>query len=170
MANRVAVARGRPMAKHWHLLSASGQTSVGTTQASLASFVPAVGLAAQTLLRSRGELLLVGTPDATTDSDVIGLGLLVAQIAAINAGGTSLPGPINDPGVAWLWYALIALDSGANTAKTATSLTSNHRIEVDSKAMRKKPDGMGVVLVGEATSGDYAAVTVTGAIRLLFGE
>jgi len=113
--------------------------------------------------------VVVATPDAVGDSDILGLGMIAAQNSAISVGGVSVPGPINDPGAAWLWYAVVALSAAGLTGVSATNLAAVVRVPIDSKAMRKLPDDVGIALVAETLSGDFQTVAVTAAVRILLG-
>ena len=80
------------------------------------------------------------------------------------------PGPINDPEADWLWHTFLGFDADPLTAASASALGVIERIEIDSKAMRKIQTDHVVVLIGESNTGDFAAVNVTGGLRLLFGS
>jgi len=142
-----------------------------TTQSVIASITLAeASLLDATVLRTRGELIVVAIPDAATDSDVLGLGLIVVSAAALSVGGTSVPGPIADvSNDGWLWHRFVGLDAAGDTAVDASSNASVVRVEIDAKAMRRMPQDWALVLMGELTSGDFAQVTVTGGVRTLLG-
>ncbi len=166
------MARGRArMRKNWQDVVASGQTVATTTQAVIAS----IGLietaqADQTLLRSRGELIADAAPNATSDSDVLGVGLIVVHSNAVTAGGVSLPGPISDAGADWLWHNFVCLGAGGTTSGADPSNVLSKRIvPIDSKAMRRFPADHEVALMIQLSSGDFASVLVTAGMRLLFG-
>ena len=116
--------RRKGLSKHWHRMVDADQNSLTATQSLIVSFLPQEGNITETLLRTRGEVLIVGSPNATTDSDVVGLGLIMAHQNAINAGGASLPGLINDGGADWIWYGLFPIDSVGLTVISATTLGS----------------------------------------------
>ncbi len=160
---------GSRMPKTWSSFTNAGQVAISTTQSVVSIQTPAT-VHTRTLLRSRGEILLVGTPDAATDSDVVGLGLIIVNENAGGVGGVSVPGPINDPEGAWLWHQFVPLDAVGQTAATADSAGAIVRVPVDSKAMRKIGVDEAICLVAELSSGDFASVTLTHGIRLLFGD
>ena len=72
---RFARPRAKGLIKHWHTVTAPAQTGVGTTQIIIASFLPLEGDRPETVLRARGEVVAVATPNAASDADVLGLGL-----------------------------------------------------------------------------------------------
>jgi len=138
------------------------QSLIGTVQISGAD---------ETLLRVRGAILCNFVPDAATDTDIIALGMILANIAAINVGGASLPGPIADASANWLWHEFVPIDAnGATAAGGAAGTLQQFRVVVDSKAMRKVPAGYGIAVMAELATGDFASVNVTGGVRMLFGH
>ena len=169
----MARARGRStqLRKSWSNMTPATAVAIGATQAVIGSVsIAESSLVAPTLLRSRGNLLVNAVPDAATDSDTIGLGLIVVHTNALAAGGASLPGPIADQGADWLWHMYVPLDAAGATAEAAVNNWNLMRIEVDSKAMRRVPEDHAVVCMGEVDAGLFASVSVTGGIRFLFGQ
>jgi len=167
----MARGRGTRLSKTWIGETASGITSVTATQVMLIfTGISEATLGSTTLLRSRGNVLCVATPDAAGDSDVLGLGLIVVHSNARVAGGVSLPGPINDDGADWLWHQYVPLHSGGITSTTGDNIGSNVRIEIDSKAMRRVPTDHDIVLMAEVADGDFATVAVNAGVRFLFGQ
>ncbi len=165
--------RGARLRKTW-LGFTIDNVSLTTTQASMGSVALGTAILADaTVLRVRGEIMIIGTPDAATDSDVVGLGLVVVRSEAATAGGTSLPGPIGQVSSdSWLWHQFVPLDAmGATTEALArTGGTAFHRVTVDSKAMRKLPQGSDLILVGETLTGEFVSVLALGGIRVLLGS
>ena len=169
----MARARGRStqLRKSWSNMTPANSVAIGATQAVIGSVsIAESSLVAPTLLRSRGNLIVNAIPDAATDADTIGLGLIVVHSNALAAGGASVPGPIKDQGADWLWYRYVALDAAGATAEAATNNWNVQLVEVDSKAMRRVPEDHAVILVGEVDQGLFASVSVTGGIRFLFGQ
>ncbi len=163
--------RGVTQSKSWATMAAANSVALTQTQAVIGSVsVVEFGLIAPTLLRSRGSLLVVGTPNAGGDADTIGLGLIVVHTNALAVGGTSVPGPLNDVGADWLWHRFVALDAIGATSEVPTSVATWERVEVDGKAMRRVPTDHAVALVGEVQEGLFVSVAVTGSIRFLFGS
>ena len=141
-------------------------TALSTTQAILTSFSLSTDFE-ETLLRLRGELLAVAVPNAAADEVVLGLGLIVVQQAAAAAGGTSVPGPLNDQNANWQWHMTVPLFDSISSSGSVASIGLNARIHVDSKAMRKIAADQEIVLVGELNSSSMASVEVIGGIRVL---
>jgi len=164
--------RGSRLRKTWHAMQATpfDNVSVSTTQVAVGAFSWAETIEA-TILRTRGEFLIVSTPDAATDSDQIALGLCVVRDAAVTVGGTSLPSPIADAqDDIWLWHSVYALDAMGATAEDPQSSTAYVRFTIDSKAMRKFPKGSAYVLLAEGNTGEFASVFVSGFLRFLVGS
>ena len=149
--------------KEWVGIAFS-ETNLTMTQSLLISFLEPGS--PSTILRVRGNLLIKGTPDAITDDDVVGLGMIVVSEASASVGGTSLPGPINDSDSPWLWHQYVPLAAGQN-ALLGQDIGSFARVEVDSKGMRKLGINERLVLVGELSTGLYAAISLTGGVRVL---
>ena len=156
--------------KFWQGSIQSSRIAITATQAQMLSILFAEG-ENETLLRSRGQILITGTPSAASDSDVVGLGLIVVSQNALVAGGASLPGPVSDLGADWLWHSFVPLDAGADASLVDPgAITYIHRVEVDSKAMRRIPPDKAVVLMAQLTTGDFSAVILQAGIRFLFGH
>ena len=171
MANRPVVgSRRRISSKEW-----SGATfdnvNVTATQVLLASVTISLGAGqSNTVLRSRGEIILQAVPDAATDTEIVAIGIGVVTEQARAVGGTSLPGPITELAWdGWLYHRFIALEGNPLTAASADAILLNRIIEIDSKAMRKLPSGSAVVLVAQASIADMV-VTAIGGIRWLLGH
>ena len=142
-------------------------TTMGTTQVIVVSATQLV--AKETLIRSRGKIGVEAIPDAVTDTDVLGLGLIVVQGSAADVGGVSVPGPIEDTEADWLWHQFVPLISGGTSESTDLGNNMDRQVvEVDSKAMRRMNVGEAVILVGQLAFGDFATVVVTGGVRWLF--
>jgi len=165
--------RGNRLKKAWAFSAIADQTGITTTQGELASITLATGAVAEpTILRTRGSILIVATPDAGTDSDMIGLGLVIVPETTRVVGGASLPGPLTNAGADfWFWHNFVGMDAmGATTEATArTGGTSWARIEIDAKAMRRWPTDTAVVLVAEANTGEFASISVQASFRILTG-
>ena len=149
----------------------SGGISVTTTQAEIVSILNVQGDTEVTLLRTRGEILVQGIPDANTDSDILGLGLMLIPETTRAVGGASMPGPIVDASADfWLWHNFVCLAAGGATAVDGDLITLNKRIDLDAKAMRRWPSDMSLVLIAEANEGDFVTLTVQAAFRALTGH
>ena len=170
MARGRTSGRGNRLAKTWSRFGFSG-VAVSGAQSILGSvtFTTGSGLEA-TILRSRGQCLLACTPNAVADVEVIGLGIIVVSESAFAAGAASLPGPIADiSSDSWLYHSLHGFDAVAATAGDGQSITLNERVEIDSKAMRRLPEGNVVVFMAEALVGSMVDVAATGGLAILLG-
>jgi len=164
--------RGARLRKTWADVQVDN-ASIGLTQASLGG-ISVVELEAHeaTILRTRGDFLIVGTPNAGSDVDVIGLGVCVVNEAASSQGGLSIPGPIKDAAADfWLWHRFVPLDAmgAADEATARTGGTSWARVTLDSKAMRRVVEDQAVLLIAESTTGEFGTVGISGGLRFLFG-
>ena len=161
--------RSPKMLKTWNGATI-GQTNVdSTTQAILAGVAFTVG-SRSTILRIRGNLLIKGTPDSSGDNAVVGLGLGIVTSDAAAVGGTSVPSPLGDPDWSgWMWHQYTPMDAGS-AALSGSDIGSMARIEIDSKSMRKISVNESLVLIGVASTLEYAALVVSGGVRVLFGE
>ncbi len=161
---------GRRMFKTWFASGNVDAVIVTGSQGELTSITNTEAERERTLLRQRGEILITATPDAATDSDVIGLGLVMIPETTRAVGGLSLPGPIVDAGADfWLWHRFVPLDSFGATSEATADDTCWAKVEIDGKAMRRWPTDVALVLVAELTSGDFSAVTANGRFRVLTG-
>ena len=142
-----------------------------TTQAALANVTLLEGAGQDaTVLRSRGDLIIQGVPDAASDREIAAFGIGIVQANALAIGGTSLPSPVGDIGWdGWLWHRFVALEGNPLTAADPQAILLNRIIEIDSKAMRRLPQDSAVVLVGELSVGSFAFTVTSGGIRWLLG-
>ena len=144
--------------------------ALSTTQAVILSIALLEGTIRETLLRTRGALLLAAIPDLAADETVVGLGVIVVHANALAIGTTALPGPLNDVGADWLWHQFVTFDALGASGETGDSNSLVAQVEIDSKAMRKVAPDSVVVLMGETATDEMANVTASGGIRLLFGH
>ena len=143
---------------------------VTTTQSLVASVTVAEGVQMQTVMRTRGNLLVTAVPDSAADSGVLALGICVVRETAAAVGGLSLPGPIVDEGADfWLWHRYVGLADPAASAASGDSIGLNVRVEIDSKAMRKVQADSRVVLMAEMGQGEFTTVNLHGGIAFLLG-
>ncbi len=165
--------RSQRLKKSWSASQTINGATVTQAQVELASIILAEGILGEpTLLRTRGEVLLAATPGAIADSDVVGLGLVIVPETTRAIGGVSLPGPIADASADfWLWHRFVGLDAfgAATEAAARTGGTAWARVTIDAKAMRRWPSDSSLVLVAEATQGDFTAITANGQFRALTG-
>ena len=95
-----------------------------------------------TLLRTRGQLVIRSSNQlAVSDGFHGAIGLGISTVSAFDIGVTALPKPITDE--TWEgWYWLKHFQVLAQTATEAdgsNAVSTVMQIEIDSKAMRKKP-------------------------------
>jgi len=114
----------------------TGLTSVSASVAVLLGSGIITGFGEETLIRVRGlfDMFLVSS---TSPGDgffgAIGIGL--APTSAFLAGAASLPQPISELGWdGWLFHHFVSIHEGS--PDEAGSGSSQHRFEIDSKAMR----------------------------------
>jgi len=122
--------------------------SVTSSMASLAGTAVQATEDGQTLIRTRGELLLfLDTAVTALDGFHGAFGIAKATSAAVLAGAASVPTPITEEAWdGWLYHRYISLFSAgpiavataAQEALQVNNVCAALRIEVDSKAMRKQ--------------------------------
>jgi len=123
-----------------------------------------------TLVRIRGSILVAATTGSTGALCIATLGIKLSTAAAV--AGATVENPNADIGSDWIWWTTVGL-SQQNTIATATPGpgpdTLVHRIDIDSKAMRKVPLNKVLVFVGSnvAVAGTMT-YEVVGAARVLF--
>ena len=164
------MARGRAtrMAKTWQGSFMTAPQDVGPTQVNLLQSTASD--LNQTLLRTRGNILVAAIPNAASDVAMLALGLIVVSDSAANAGGVSLPGPILDQEADWLWHQYVPLDALSLSAADPNARVTVHRIEIDAKAMRKIAGDRVVVLMGETSASGFVTVDVFAACRFLLAH
>ncbi len=155
---------GRRTDKAW-LGFRIAETTIGTTQGDMGNLP--LG-SAGTLMRTRGELLIVGRSNAITDDDVVGVGLILLGTDAVAVGGASIASPLDDLDAPWIWHQFVPLISG--TAGTdPNSIGDNFRVSIDSKSMRKFKPNQSLTLIAELATGNYATVALAAGLRFLIG-
>ena len=127
-----------------------------------------------TIVRTRGEFLAYLTAASGVNNGFTGaVGLGIVSTEAFAAGVASVPTPLSDSDWdGWLWHSFFHLMSGAimdGTAAADTNLenTVQVRLPIDSKAMRKLPDGWTVIGVVQATEIGTASMSFFGNSRML---
>jgi len=166
----MARARGNRMAKAWQGSFNTAAIGITTTQVNVLQSVESAGLN-QTLLRSRGEILVQATPNAAADVGVIGLGLIVVHANAATAGGVSLPGPLTDVDADWLWHQFVPVDAIVLTTADANARSIVSRIEIDAKAMRRVAGDNVVVLIAQISAGTgMASSSCLAGVRFLLAH
>jgi len=148
-----------------------GLASVATGTNVVATLIPEASLENvpnSTLIRIRGSVLVAATTGSVGALAVATLGIKLSTAAAV--AGATVEGPNVDIGSDWIWWTAVGL-SQQNTIAVPTpdGLTLMHRVDIDSKAMRKV--GLNQVLVFVAQNTVVAATLtyeVVGAARVLF--
>ena len=165
------VGRGARLRKSWCRLHTLAVTNLTTTQAVIGTCVFPENVGEATLLRTRGSVLITAAPNAVTDVDIVGLGIIVVSATAGALGGTSVPGPLIDQGSdGWLWHYYVPLDAVTLTAGDPQAVTTNARFDFDSKAMRIVRADQHIVFIAELATGDFASVGIQLGIAWLIGE
>ena len=127
-----------------------------------------------TILRLRGEIVVDMVSDAATEAALVGLAIGIASADAVGNGVVaSLPGPLSDVDYPWLWWSSIPLWSEAvdSASSPAGQLSSNTRVMVDSKAMRKVKPNESLFVMTELSqlAGTPTARVTIGTTRVLLG-
>lgn len=139
MANRRFVPQRVRRPTFWEGVNVNHTVTTG------ASIVSAVVTEAQleqapnpTLVRIRGFVLVIMTSSAATPGNCLAvLGIKVVQAAAL--AGTAVAVPFTDIGSDWVWWTTVALNltGGSVAAPNSDGRSIVHRVDIDSKAMRK---------------------------------
>ena len=124
-----------------------------------------------TLVRIRGSILCTMLSAAAVPNAVfLTLGIKLATATAVAASSFELPG--TDIGSDWIWWQkvpLVLITGGSVASPNGDGLTSNVRVDVDSKAMRKVKQNEVLILVAEnQVSESTGTVGVDGGVRVLF--
>ena len=168
MARGHAPSRGRSGALHnkeWTAVCIDGvamDIAIGNVEA----FSLFVADEAETLLRTRGQILAHFDPGAINESATIAVGIGVVSARAVAAGTAFLPRPATEGSYPWLWHGWLLVSSfGVALTDVAASPAMVDRLEVDSKAMRKLKETEVLALVFEVCE----STDITGVVRLRAG-
>ena len=106
---------------------------------------------AETVLRIRGEYLVVPTAGGTYESSDIAsvsVGIGMFSQAAVDVGGVSLPGPLDDVSYPWLWWHQLKVHFQDATPGDQAWGPHTRHVGIDTSAMRKtKPlEALGLVV------------------------
>ena len=128
----------------------------------------------QTILRSRGEILLqMDENTLAADNALIAMALGIMSTDAFAAGGASLPDPSGNADYPWLWWQTINLATNFTLAAGSDQVAgmTTRVVQVDSKAMRRvKPnETLSLVFQYVNVSGNPTIQVDAGLIRVLFG-
>ena len=162
--------RGRTGAKVRYDWQGSFGEITSLAGSAIVGFLLAVADKAETIRRTRGEILILFEGAGLVDEDacVVGWGLMVMPSGAV-AGGVTV-GPITNSNSDWFAYGMVPLKAVGATEEAPLG-TMSARIDIDSKAMRRLRESDEVVLVLE--NGDVTgspAVQAVFGIRILTGE
>ena len=152
--------RGQRRKTAWEIGTQTGTDgsaqSITTSSSTVATGAFTIALDGITLIRTRGELLLIQKSANVAGAGFSGaFGIAVANSAAITAGVASLPTPITEEAWdGWLYHRYFTMASGGVVDGGAAQdelavIGMNLRLEVDSKAMRKLEVDQGVYAVLE---------------------
>ena len=162
MARQVARRAGRPMDTHWVFTSAS---FLAQAAGNAALTVLTAGTRSQTLLRTRGEILMWF--DGTTvagDAVRITYGM---QLVQGGQGTTVVSSPLTDGEAPWIIFGTALLAREESTA--SPGLVARHVI--DNKAMRIIRGDRELQFVVEVTDvGTAQPVNIGLGLRFLFGD
>ncbi len=131
-----------------------GATSVPVgTKVLLATFAAATPGVPLTVRRIRGSVMWANDTNTTTELVDGAIGAAVLEDTAIAVGIGSLPDPVTDVGDdIWMWWQ--SLHARVNVASAIGFVVDPHVYPVDSKGMRKVPDGKSIaVIVGNRGGG-----------------
>ena len=109
-----------------------------------------LAVAANTLVRIRGAVMVQLNPAAVNERAVVELGICVVGAPAFTAGSGSVPTPITESAYPFIWRGQGLISSGQETAVVNEFLLD--RVMVDSKAMRKLKIDEAIILVAEVAA------------------
>ena len=120
-----------------------------------------------TIVRCRGELLVMITAAGAASTANFTSGLIVVTADALAAG--AVPSPLSDIGSDWLWWSNRGLRSLAGgSASDEDGAAGIVRVPIDSKAMRKVGLNQALILVSAMQPETLTiSVHIVGAIRVL---
>ena len=176
MAHRSRGSRGRVVSSRrqtaWTIGPLSGALGAPLEISTVANTLWAFGIEAAieglTLIRTRGFIeLKIKVATAANDGFTGAIGLAIADVRAFDAGAGSLPRPFTDSDdEIWFWHQFFSMHPETTDESVAAAFM---RIEIDSKAMRKFPEGMAMYGIIE-TASEIGAPTMQlfGMTRTLF--
>ena len=124
-----------------------------------------------TIVRIRGMMSLTLTVATAIGDGFVGAsGICLVSDEATAIGATAVPGPISEADWdGWMWHQF--WDVRAVTATIADGVNAHGAskvLEIDSKAMRKLPDGWTLIGVTEVVESGTASVEIQAKTRMLF--
>ena len=136
----------------WQIgVTSAGTQSLTSVVKQLVTFGVAVAVDGTTLIRTRGEWLVLMVDAAASQNSMSGaMGIGVVTADAFAAGIASIPGPLSDlDWDGWLWHQFFDLIAGspmdgtvADDRSSINSTSAAARYVIDSKAMRKLEENM----------------------------
>ena len=145
------------------IVSASAQVLTIVTEAILE------GVPNPTIIRVRGNLLLVPTAVTANARLHLTMGIMVADVRAVAVPATPLP--LDDIGSDWLWWSnrsVIADGSGTPPLEDSGDMLIS-RVEIDGKAMRKvQPNQVLILVLQNSAVNGTGTIRATGVLRMLF--
>jgi len=162
--------RGHPSRRRTEWFFGVGGTALASQSDSSAQFLGAsvtTSFGEETVVRIRGlfDMFLVSST-SPGDGFFGAVGIGIATVAAITAGVASVPTPITEQDWdGWLWHHFFSVHE--SSADEAGSGSSHHRMEIDSKAMRRLQGDMGLYAMVEAVEIGTAAASMFLDTRML---
>ncbi len=129
---------------------AEGTVRVGTAFA--------VFNAPQTVMRVRGWWGATLDAGAVDESVMLVAGLIVLSDPVIAGAAGSIPSPVTESALEWLWQGSLYLSSGAEAAIVPDALTAQG--EIDTRAMRRVKQEQNLAFVAEIAASVDQAGTV----------
>ncbi len=157
--------RGRSPNYSWVGLLRFGAVTVASTQQFLGS---ATLLAhAATIVRVRGDALVMMDVGAADEGLTVGMGLIVGSDDQVAIGSTAFPSPSDDLDADWLWHSFFSLRSITGSQSDADG-GQVARAVIDSKAMRKvKANDNLVAMADSSIAAGSPTFDASGAFRIL---
>ncbi len=107
-------------------------------------------LSAETLLRTRGQIMASFDSSAVNEAATIAAGIAFVSTRALLAGAASVPRPSSEGGYPWLWHGWFDVSSVPSVGGASISGEGLvQRLMVDSKAMRKVKEDESMILAFE---------------------
>jgi len=162
-APRRAYRSSQRISPTWVYLQTASANITPATKVLIGGFVPSVLSIEETILRTRIELFVKSDQSAAVEFQQGAFGLYVVSDLAFAAGAASIPGPVtNGSDDGWFVHQTIV---GASE-DTLGGGQYGTRYTIDSKAMRKVPEGSTIAIMIE-NAGALAAFNFIVGIRLL---
>ena len=120
-----------------------------------------------TIVRTRGEMLFsLRSTSAVGEGFLVGAALGIVTNDAFAVGVTAVPSPIDDiDWDGWYWHQLVHLFEAVGVSDDG--ITTNARIQIDSKAMRKIGVNETAFMVIEGAEVGTSVVAAFGLTRML---